>query len=681
MKILWFIVSVSLFYVTNLTAQNVDGFLRANGTRITNDSGEEYILRGMGPGGWMLQEGYMFGTQVGTQHEIREMLESLTDKSTTDAFYDSWLDNFFTSADVALVSSWGFNSIRVPLHYNLFTLPIEDEPVLGENTWLDKGFTMVDNLLSWCEENDLYLILDLHGAPGGQGKNADISDYNPSKPSLWESSHNQTKMVALWGKLSERYSDKTHIGGYDLLNETNWDLDNTGNDSGCTCNENTPLLNLYKDVIDKIRQYDNHHIIFIEGNCWANNFNGLESLATYDSNIAFSFHKYWTYNNDGVIGGLLDMRTRTNVPLYLGETGENSNTWLTEMVEQMERIGIGWSTWAYKQIDIDDPYTILSDKWKAITDYNPGNGTNRPTEQEAREAMAEMLDNILTANCKFNPDVIHALTGSPMGEGNKAIKEHSIPGIIFATDYDMGKVTKAWYDPGYQTLHVNTGEYVAWNQGYLYRNDGIDIETCSDKVTNGYNVGWTDDGEWMKFSIASVTEGFYNITFRVAAYSGKINMRIDNQIISTQHITTPHTGGYQSWQDVVVKNVFVPSDTKEITVFIIEGGFNLNYIQFDAVQSTDIKTQKKATKQQKVIRSVISSNGSLNISLCNDSEKPLLVHSIEIIDMKGRIVSKVPMQILLEESTIVNLPSPPNKGVYLIRLKAFDYEEKYKIIS
>jgi len=62
------------------------------------------------------------------------------------------------------------------MHYNLYMLPLEQEVVSGQNTWLDKVFTMTDDLLKWCDANKIYLILDVHAAPGGQGKDADISD-------------------------------------------------------------------------------------------------------------------------------------------------------------------------------------------------------------------------------------------------------------------------------------------------------------------------------------------------------------------------------------------------------------------------------------------------------------------------------------------------------------------------
>ena len=123
---------------------------------------------------------------VGAQHEIKEKLTDLMGSDETEEFFKKWRENHFTKRDVDSLAAWGFNSIRVPLHYNLFTLPIQEESVSGQNTWLDLGFDIVDNILEWAKPHNMYVILDLHAAPGGQGRNTDISDYDPDKPSLWE---------------------------------------------------------------------------------------------------------------------------------------------------------------------------------------------------------------------------------------------------------------------------------------------------------------------------------------------------------------------------------------------------------------------------------------------------------------------------------------------------------------
>ena len=273
------LIIIFLFLTTNAFSQ---GFLHTEGKKIVDGNGENYILRGIGTGNWMIQEGYMMQSSgfAGTQHEFRNKLEQTIGEERTEEFYDSWLSNHFRKVDVDSMAAWGFNCVRGAMHYKWFTPPIEEEPVQGEITWIDKGFEMIDSLLDWCEANEMYLVLDLHGAPGGQGKNADISDYDPSKPSLWESELNKEKTVALWRKLAERYANEKWIGGYDLINEVNWTFPE-GN--------NSQLRDLYGRITDAIREVDQNHIIFIEGNWFANDFSGL--TPPWDDNMVYSFHK------------------------------------------------------------------------------------------------------------------------------------------------------------------------------------------------------------------------------------------------------------------------------------------------------------------------------------------------------------------------------------------------------
>ena len=199
----------------------------------------------MGLGGWMLQEGYMLGIHKDAQqHKIRARIEELMGPQETAEFYNAWLDNFVRKIDIDSMKRWGFNSVRLPMHYNLFTLPVDQEPAAGQNTWLEKGFAITDSLLAWCKANHMYLILDLHAAPGGQGNDLNISDRDSSKPSLWESEANKQKTIALWKKIAEHYTNESWIAGYDILNEPNWGFTDPANDRNGTKEPvNAPLKN------------------------------------------------------------------------------------------------------------------------------------------------------------------------------------------------------------------------------------------------------------------------------------------------------------------------------------------------------------------------------------------------------------------------------------------------------
>ena len=377
------------------------GFLRADGKQIVNEKGENVLLRGIGLGGWMLQEPYMFQLSdvAGTQTEIRLKIASLIGQKNCDEFYIRYLNNMITEKDVNALRKWGFNSIRLPMHYNLYTLPIDKEPVPGQNTWIETGFNLTDNLLSWCKKNKMYLILDLHATPGGQGNDRPIADIDTLKPRLWESEANQKKTIALWKKLAERYKDEEWIGGYDLINETNYKLEG-----------NLSLKKLFSAITLEIRLVDRKHIIFIEGNQFANDYAGL--TPPWDKNMVYSFHKYWNPTTVETIQTYLDMREKYNVPFWMGESGENNNEWFKAAVNLFETHNIGWSWWTIKKIGSESSLMTISKPtgYQKVVDYWAGKGP-KPSVEEANATFMELAENVRFENCKINNEVLEALFG------------------------------------------------------------------------------------------------------------------------------------------------------------------------------------------------------------------------------------------------------------------------------
>lgn len=375
------------------------GYLRANGKEIVNGKGESFLLRGIGLGGWMLQEPYMLQLSkvAGTQTEIRAKITDLIGEDNTEKFYHSYRHNMITKRDIDSLKSWGFNSIRLPMHYNLFTLPIEKEPIAGKNTWLNEGFALTDSLLKWCKQDEIYLILDLHAAPGGQGDDRPIADVDTTKPQLWESDSNIEKTMALWKKLAKRYSKEKWIGGYDLINETNYKMEG-----------NMPLKKLFISLTEEVRKVDKKHIIFIEGNHFANDFTGL--VPPWDENMAYSFHKYWNPTTLETIQNYLTLREENDTPLWMGESGENNNDWYKNAVRLFESNNIGWAWWTIKKIGSDSGLMNVTRPagYQSILDYWAGKGT-KPAESEALATFMELAENMKIQNCKVNYGVLNAL--------------------------------------------------------------------------------------------------------------------------------------------------------------------------------------------------------------------------------------------------------------------------------
>jgi len=555
------------------------GFLHRNGKFLHDGDGNEVILRGIGTGNWMLQEGYMMQSSdvAPTQHQFRAKLISTIGEAKTDSFYTVWLANHFRRVDVDSMKSWGFNSVRVAMHYKWFTLPIEQELVAGQQTWLDKGFTMIDSLLDWCGDNQMYLILDLHGAPGGQGKDAAISDYDKTKPSLWESQANKDKTIALWRKLAERYSTEPWIGGYDLINEPNWTF----------TNGNTPLWDLLKKITTAIREVDTNHLIIIEGNWFANNYDGLPTI--WDNNLALSFHKYWTYNDAESLNWMISLRNSRNVPIWLGETGENSNSWFTELVALSEKNKIGWSWWPVKKPGINNPLkvTVNSDYTKLIN-YWKGSGAN-PGVDAAFAAVLQFAENHKLENCTFQKDVVDALIRQPHTTETVPFKTYKTGEPVFAVDYNLGRNRFAYFDNDTSDFHGNTNTFTNWNQGWAYRNDGVDIEACTDKeVTNGYNVGWSSNNEWMEYTVNVDSTAAYTFSVRSASGSSGSKIRLETNGVSvSQQLSLPGTTGWQTWKTNEFQGIILQKGVNKIRFIFDQGGSNLNYFKFSNPVNVD----------------------------------------------------------------------------------------------
>jgi len=377
------------------------GFLKVEGRYIVNGDGEYVLLRGIGLGGWMLQEPYMLKlSEVShAQHDIKKKIIGLIGEEKCREFYDAWLSNLVTRRDIDSLKAWGFNSVRLAMHYNLFTPPVEDEPVEGELTWIEKGFVMTDSLLAWCAANEIYLVLDLHAAPGGQGNDIPIADVDTTRPKLWENELNRQKTVALWQKLAERYHDEPWIGGYDLINETNYPLEG-----------NIALRELLTEITSAIRQADTNHIIFIEGNHFATDFEGL--TPPWDNNMVYSFHKYWNPPVRETIQKYLDIRDQHNVPLWMGEAGENNNEWYRSAVQLFETDSIGWAWWTLKKLDSESGIMSVSipDGYREIVAYWKGEGAP-PAPGEAHQALMQLTENLRIENCSVNYGVLNALLG------------------------------------------------------------------------------------------------------------------------------------------------------------------------------------------------------------------------------------------------------------------------------
>ena len=121
------------------------------------------------------------------------------------------------------------------------------------------------------------------------------------------------------------------------------------------------------------------------------------------------------------------------------------------------------------------------------------------------------------------------------------------------------------------------------NTGGAYRQDDVDIQTCTDPTTPSgqtcYNVGWTAAGEWLAYNVSITNAGSYTFAIRVASPNSgmRLHLELDGTNISGS-IALPNTGGWQTWKTVTTGPITLPSGTHMLTLVEDTGGCNLNYV-------------------------------------------------------------------------------------------------------
>ena len=374
-----------------MTQQKHTHYYRRAGDRIIAPEGAPEFRRGMGLGGWLLPEGYMWDLPepADSPRRMEQLVLELLGRGRAEDFWTQYRRRFITAEDIDRIAAAGFDHVR---------LPINARVVFDGEQLIDEGIALVDNTIAWCRETGISCVLDLHGAPGGQtGEN--IDDSPGRRPDLFTDPVAYAQGLRLWGLLAARYADEPVVSAYDLLNEPLPDKHQAL----------VPrLAEFYRDVIAVIRGADPHHLLSIEGWHWSTRFEGVDQV--WDENSCLHFHKYWSEPSTESILSVLELRERLGVPLWMGESGENDDDWYAAAFGLFEQHDIPWTFWTWKKIDRDTSPLIITppDRWAEVRRYAAGQG---PAPAGAEELFDQLLDNLPPDRCTLRPGALDALPG------------------------------------------------------------------------------------------------------------------------------------------------------------------------------------------------------------------------------------------------------------------------------
>ncbi len=333
--------------------------LHASGRNIVNANNTVVPLRGVNLGGlfvieqWMapLDSGYAPGNDTyGVMATLDSRFGVATEQSLINTYQDSWI----TDSDFDNIKNAGFNVVRVPVWWGQF-YSLTDTSSAG---WRSDAFRKLDMIVNSAASRGIYVIIDLHGAVGGQSTSDSVGRQNQNQYFYDTTGVDQAQTAFIWWKIADHYKGNTTIAGFDLLNEP------AGNTSvkPAIPPPDASVIAQYNNLYSTVRGVDPNRMIIIEGT-WRNwDWDMLPSPSSQNwTNVVYSMHAYGPSTDNGGTAAtseaeadkqVTDFNNHSswNVPDYIGEftawdTG--ASAW-QYMVNDFNNDGMSWSIWTYK---------------------------------------------------------------------------------------------------------------------------------------------------------------------------------------------------------------------------------------------------------------------------------------------------------------------------------------------
>ncbi|MCV9387649.1 carbohydrate-binding protein [Reichenbachiella ulvae] len=522
-------------------------YVHTNGTQIVDENGNDLYFTGMNLGNWLLWEGYLmmgdFNYRTHTQffNSVKDAFGG--DLGQAIEFEHQWRMNYVTAQGIADLKGLGFNSVRVPFHFNLFW-------DYNSNAPSDRGFQYIDRVVNFCRAQGMYVLLDMHAAPGYQnpGDHSDNVNSNASQPresvTFWDG-NNVNIAAEVWKHIASYYANEPVIWGYDLINEP---VPQPGREF--------ELLGSMITMRNAIREVDNNHIIVAEGSWWGSDMQKLDWMDPetqnqsginyrWDNNLVYQTHHY--SNDVSALDGRLDLCNKLNVPLILGEYGESDNSNLRNMTDWCLNNNVDYFPWSFKKMSHD----------RTLWTIHP----NAPYEN-----LKNFINNGGTPPANIYNDMI-AFCQNNIANGSPGLTWHQ--GF-----YDAVKNTGLTQPQGCDNASAVGINGAIEAESYCDMN-GLQTETSSE---GGENLGYADPGDWADYRVDVPSSGTYTVNFRVASGdtgSKSIELQGSGNVASASFDAT---GGWQTWTTASA-SLYLNAGIQTLRLYFPNSGINVNWFE------------------------------------------------------------------------------------------------------
>jgi endoglucanase len=393
----------ALFAATAAGLQTGLAPLRIEGKRFVDPSGKPVALRGTNLGGWLVEEIWMTPVQKepGSLSDLSAAYKrfasikdnvslwgTVEDRLGKDAMMrvrKAWRENWIQESDFKRIKDLGFNHVRIPFLYRLV-----DEP--GGMDWLKKG-------VDWAKKNGLYVVLDMHGVPGGQSGEHHTGQEGQNK--LWSETENIGKTELYWQRVAKEFKNEPVVAAYDLINEP------------MGAPNPAMLAIVYHRVITAIRKVDAKKPVIID-----DGYKGFETTPHAEiggwTQVAYSLH-FYHFDAKAPEDHLAELKKKEptikelqgyrNAPVYIGEFNlepKGTPQTMRDYVRDLDRAGFSWSIWTFKTVAPTGPMGM----WGIYSAPGRVDPLQPFTDTEAQ--MIEKLKQVRTERLRIVPGLENA---------------------------------------------------------------------------------------------------------------------------------------------------------------------------------------------------------------------------------------------------------------------------------
>lgn len=568
---------------------------------------------------------YTAQAQITAQEAVKAMGRGINMGNTLDApNYEGEWGTEARKYYFDMYADAGFKTVRIPITWN------KRFGTTAPYTVDTNFFKRLDTIIGWSLNHDLYTIINIHHDGWVKNKNT----FDNEKP----------RFYALWEQVIERYKDYSDKLMFEIINEPHSETD--GVETSLTTAQ---VDELNAHVLSMIRAENPTRIVIYGGPGWSNSGDLLKAAVpdTSDRYLMGYYHSYNPWNFAGQsqgtwgsesdkqaminqMAGVKEWSEENNIPVLIGEFGAmhdchfNSRMlYYATYVEQAIAHNLAFTVW-----DDDGWFQILEREdtaWNEVKDvviYSSDSSiTNLQTAQVEDTAIelswtsradTNLIEKVLVQKRLLNTEFVvvaelGAMSGTTFIDRNaaegvysyyrvvdvyadKSIPSYQINALRLPTDrepYDgvisiPGVIEAENFDKGGEMLTYHDTD--AENQGGAYRLDeAVDIEARTD----GFQVGYVEEGEWLEYTVDVATAGTYEITAHLASMDGGGSMKLKFGSVTAPIITAPKTSSWTTLETVTVKKDLKAGE--QVVRLSIEStpAFNIDKIEVSEYTSVD----------------------------------------------------------------------------------------------